>query len=129
MAADIPDRPDAAPPGASRGGPDASSVATLRVEFCVALPDGALRVPLRLPAGSVLRDAVEAGLRALAPRALPDFADFGVFGHARPPGHPLHDGDRVEALRPLTVDPKIARQRRVEKRRIEAGRGPWRPGR
>lgn len=100
-----------------------------RVEFCLALPGGATRLSMDLPEGATVACAVHAALALLPPGAVPADADFGVFGHRRPPAHPLHEGDRVEVLRPLVVDPKIARQRRVEKKRAEKGGGPWLPGR
>jgi hypothetical protein len=46
-----------------------------------------------------------------------------------PPDTPLHDGDRIELLPPLTVDPKVARQRRAEHRRRERGERRWAPDR
>jgi putative ubiquitin-RnfH superfamily antitoxin RatB of RatAB toxin-antitoxin module len=42
---------------------------------------------------------------------------FAVFGRRATTATPLHDGDRVELLRPLLVDPKEARHRRVAKKR------------
>jgi hypothetical protein len=41
----------------------------------------------------------------------------GVFGQLRSPGDLLHDGDRVEIYRPLTIDPKEARRIRALVRR------------
>lgn len=43
----------------------------------------------------------------------------GVFGKKKGLGDLLQEGDRVEVYRPLKVDPKVARQRRVEKQRRE----------
>jgi putative ubiquitin-RnfH superfamily antitoxin RatB of RatAB toxin-antitoxin module len=42
-----------------------------------------------------------------------------VFGKLAPLDAPLADHDRVEIYRPLIVDPKLARQRRVDKTRRE----------
>lgn len=42
---------------------------------------------------------------------------LGVYGKRKTPDSVLHDGDRVEIYASLTVDPKLARQRRVEKQR------------
>ncbi|MCA3148686.1 MAG: RnfH family protein [Burkholderiales bacterium] len=44
---------------------------------------------------------------------------LGVYGKRKTPDSLLHDGDRVEIYAVLTVDPKLARQRRVEKQRRE----------
>jgi hypothetical protein len=41
----------------------------------------------------------------------------GVFGKLKPLDAVLADHDRVEIYRPLLVDPKLSRQRRVEKTR------------
>ncbi|MBW8837789.1 MAG: RnfH family protein, partial [Burkholderia sp.] len=41
----------------------------------------------------------------------------GVFGKLKPLDTVLADHDRVEIYRPLLVDPKVSRQRRVEKTR------------
>ena len=42
---------------------------------------------------------------------------IGVFGKLKPLDTVLTDHDRVEIYRPLIVDPKLARQRSVEKSR------------
>ena len=44
-------------------------------------------------------------------------AKTGIFGKLAPLDAPLADRDRVEIYRPLIVDPKVARQRRVDKSR------------
>jgi hypothetical protein len=44
-------------------------------------------------------------------------AKVGIFGKLTTLDAPLADHDRVEIYRPLIVDPKVARQRRVEKTR------------
>jgi len=41
----------------------------------------------------------------------------------------LHDGDRIELLPKVIVDPKIARQRRADHRRRLAGERRWTPDR
>lgn len=40
---------------------------------------------------------------------------LSVWGRAVPPNAPLRDGDRLEATRPLRVDPKVARRERFRK--------------
>lgn len=70
-------------------------------------------VPLELPEGATVADAVvrsglvdayglDAGTLACAVR-----------GKRRPPTTPLADGDRVEITRALVADPKEARRRRA----------------
>jgi putative ubiquitin-RnfH superfamily antitoxin RatB of RatAB toxin-antitoxin module len=42
---------------------------------------------------------------------------LGIGGRRVAPGTALHDGDRIEILRPLAVDPKEGRRRRAQKAR------------
>jgi putative ubiquitin-RnfH superfamily antitoxin RatB of RatAB toxin-antitoxin module len=42
-----------------------------------------------------------------------DPSRLGVFSRRVSPDDTLRDGDRVEIYRPLTIDPKDARRRRV----------------
>lgn len=75
---------------------------------------------LLLPAGSVLRHA----LQVIAP----DVADHGqdahwvcgVWGRVMPLDTVLRDGDRVELYRPLVVDPKVARRERFARQGARA---------
>ena len=41
-----------------------------------------------------------------------DALTLAVWGRKVAPDQPLHDGDRLEILRPLKVDPKVARRER-----------------
>lgn len=75
---------------------------------------------LDLPEGATVRDAVVAA--GLGDRIEPQ-GGVAVWNHLATPETPLRDGDRVELLRPLRVDPKLARQRRVEVQRRGANRG------
>jgi putative ubiquitin-RnfH superfamily antitoxin RatB of RatAB toxin-antitoxin module len=52
-----------------------------------------------------------------------------VHGRAVGPQDRLHAHDRIELLPPLTVDPKVARQRRADHRRRLAGERRWTPDR
>ncbi len=49
-----------------------------------------------------------------------------VYGKPARPRMPIHDGDRIELLGPITTDPKAARHARV---RAERGDGPGKWGR
>ncbi|MFL9872153.1 RnfH family protein [Paraburkholderia megapolitana] len=92
----------------------------LSVEVCYALPQAQTLVPLSLPAGSTLEQAIVAsGLLQRHPEIDLTKQKVGVFGKLKPLDAVLADRDRVEIYRPLTVDPKTARQRRVEKTRRE----------
>ncbi|MEO6155896.1 MAG: RnfH family protein [Thermomonas sp.] len=46
-----------------------------------------------------------------------EFIGLAIFGVAATQGTDLHDGDRIELLRGLQVDPKQARRLRAERRR------------
>jgi uncharacterized protein len=76
---------------------------------------------LRLPVGSTVADAIGAsGLRGEFPAL-----DFGalalaVWGRKASLQQPLRDGDRVEAYRPLMVDPKVARRERFRRQGARA---------
>ncbi|WP_412021613.1 RnfH family protein [Burkholderia cepacia] len=90
----------------------------LSIEVCYALPDRQTLIPLSLPEGATVRSAIDAsGVLALHPEIDLAHAKTGVFGKLAPLDAPLADHDRVEIYRPLIVDPKLARQRRVDKTR------------
>lgn len=87
--------------------------AAIEVEVVHASPGRSWRVPLRLPAGSTVEDAITAsGLR----ERLVDTAGVGVHGRLCAPTQLLHDGDRIELYRPLIIDPKERRRRRAGQR-------------
>ena len=84
---------------------------TLRVEVVRAWPRRFERVALELPDGATLGDALAAsGL------PLDGIAGYALHGERAGPEAALHDGDRVELLRPLVMDPKEARRKRAEGR-------------
>ena len=74
-----------------------------------ALPVAAEAVILSVPAGTTVREAVAAA-------GLPAGGKFGIFGRIVAPDARVADGDRVEIYRPLELDPREARRRRVRKR-------------
>lgn len=92
---------------------------TIRVELIHALPDRQELLTLTLPAGS---SAAEALRRSGLLQRYPELAaspSLAVFGRMVQAGTVLHDGDRLELLRPLLADPKLRRRERsrVERRR------------
>lgn len=92
--------------------------ALLSIEVCYALPDEQTLIPVELPEGATLRQALDAsGILKRYPQIDLDRQKVGVFGKLKPLDTVLADHDRVEIYRPLIVDPKAARQRRVEKTR------------
>jgi putative ubiquitin-RnfH superfamily antitoxin RatB of RatAB toxin-antitoxin module len=90
----------------------------LSVQVCYALADEQALIALELPAGATLQQAIEAsGVLQRYPQIDLSTQKVGVFGKLKPLDTVLSDHDRVEIYRPLLVDPKVSRQRRVEKTR------------
>jgi len=90
----------------------------IAVEVAVAWPELQVIVPVSLPAGSTLADAIDiSGLRERFPELEVDPERIGVFADRRAPDDRLRDGDRVEIYRPLKVDPKVARRMAAEAKR------------
>ncbi|MFT3668295.1 MAG: RnfH family protein [Pseudoxanthomonas sp.] len=83
----------------------------MRVEVIRAWPHRVESVVLELPDGAIVADAVAAcGFDGLTP-AQP----LAVHGLMAERSTALREGDRVEVLRPLLLDPKEARRRRARK--------------
>ncbi|MEX3814590.1 RnfH family protein [Paraburkholderia sp. BR13439] len=92
--------------------------ARLTVEVCYALAGEQALIAVELPAGATLRQAIDAsGILQRFPSIDLNTQKVGVFGKLKPLDTVLADHDRVEIYRPLLVDPKVSRQRRVEKTR------------
>ncbi len=105
--------------------------------------DPPLRIALDVEAGTTVAQALAASGMAQLIRdrsaseshdgsGAPWEADaLGVacFGRRVTLTDPLHDGDRIELLPRVIVDPMIARQRRADHRRRLAGERRWTPDR
>jgi len=90
----------------------AAAAAEIAVEVVLALPDRQEVVRLGLPAGSRVRDAIDAsGLRVKTPWAA------ACRGAVVGLDSPLADGDRIDICRPLAADPREARRARARRRR------------
>jgi putative ubiquitin-RnfH superfamily antitoxin RatB of RatAB toxin-antitoxin module len=75
-------------------------------------PRQVLERTLDLAEGSTAGQAVQAsGLVGEFPQ-LQTGLDLAIWGRPHGSGHVLREGDRVEVLRPLRVDPKVARRER-----------------
>jgi hypothetical protein len=92
------------------------SATSVAVTVVWATPDVQDVVPLTLPAGSTVMDAVvrsrlvdHYGIDLLAIR-------FGLHARLVHGDTVLADGDRIELCRPLTADPKAARRARANAR-------------
>ena len=75
-------------------------------------------LPLRVPVGTTVRDAIElSGIRERVPDLHVGDHRVGIFGKPCALATVLRDGDRVEIYRPLLCDPKEVRRRRAEEGR------------
>lgn len=80
----------------------------LRIEVVRAWPRRHLAAQLELPAGATVADAArDCGI------PLDGVAAYAVHGESAAPARVLRDGDRVELLEALRMDPKEARRRRA----------------
>ena len=82
-------------------------MAVIRVEVVDARRDGVCTAKVELPAGALVRDALQASGLNVDPSAV------GIFGKRVAPDARLADGDRVEIYRPLALDPKERRRQRA----------------
>lgn len=85
----------------------------MRVEVVRAWPRRHESVTVELPPRTTVSTAV-----AASGFDLEGIAAYAVFGERVAPDAVLHDGDRVELLRPLQADPKEARRLRAQKTKI-----------
>lgn len=82
----------------------------MKVEVIAAWPDRSTAVVLEVPEGMrAIEVCAASGLAEGYP-----LAGMAVFGRRVGDDTMLHEGDRLELLRPLTIDPKEARRRRAE---------------
>ena len=96
---------------------ETQATSTLTVEVAVSVAPREVRcVPLTLPVGATVRQALEASglLGQIEGLTLDAIASgtwsVGVWGRKERPGHVLRDRDRIEVVRQLKVDPKEARR-------------------
>lgn len=97
----------------------------LQVEVVYARADKQELVPLKLPAGATVRQAVDAsGLLLKHPEIDLAKTKFGIFAKLVKPDAVLRDRDRVEIYRPLIADPKeVRKQRAAEGKAMKKGAG------
>ena len=91
----------------------------MKIEVVRAWPRRCERVQLELPAGARITDALRASGMFTGGATVSEATAVAVFGVVTTLDAALHDGDRVELLRPLLIDPKQARRRRAR-----AAKGP-----
>lgn len=85
-----------------------------------ALPQRQSIVTVRMAQGSSVIDAVrKSGLLDRYPDAARSSLSCAIFGRVVAVEEPLRDGDRIEILRPLIVDPKQARRQAAARAKPE----------
>lgn len=84
---------------------------TLHIELVRAWQHRCERISVRLEAGARVGDA----LAAAGWRLDDEFVALAVFSLPAVETTALHDGDRIELLRELQLDPMAARRRRAKK--------------
>jgi len=85
---------------------------SLTVIVAYAAPDCQAIVPVTVPDGATVADAVAAS-DLVARLGLPAGIGFAIYGQRARAETPLCDGDRVELTRPLTADAKSIRHARA----------------
>lgn len=90
----------------------------IKVEVVHTPPDQQLIHHIELPANSTIRAAI------IQTQMFTDVdqLNVGIFGKIRSLDFTLQDGDRIEIYRPLYIDPKDARVKRVTKERLDKNR-------
>ncbi len=94
----------------------------MKIEVCHVDANGATRIAVEVGEDATLSDAIAVSGIIERLSLARDALTFGIFGKRADLDARLCEGDRVEVYRPLIVDPKEARRRRVEKKRVEAVR-------
>lgn len=86
----------------------------IHITIAYATPEKQIELPLELEAYATISIAIKkSGVLDKFPNIrFPEVA-VGIWGKKKTLDCPVRDGDRVEIYRPLTVDPKEARRRRV----------------
>ena len=97
----------------------------ITVEVVYALPEKQDFLSIKLPAGSTVRQAIEAsGILAKHPEIDLAKNKLGIFAKLAKPDTALRDRDRVEIYRPLIADPKeVRKQRAAEGKAMKKGAG------
>lgn len=87
----------------------------LEIEIVYGLPNMQMIVSKTVSDGTTAREAaLNSGLEQMFPEIDLASSPLGIFGKKVKDDTPLRNGDRVEIYRPLLIDPKEARRRRVQ---------------
>ena len=93
----------------------------MRVELVYADPTREILIGFDVRHGATVLDCVaSSGLFGLMPGLRDTRLGFAVFGRRVEPEETVSEGDRIEVLRPLVVDPREARRLRADRRAAHA---------
>jgi len=97
----------------------------IHVEVAYARPDKQLILPLEVPEGTTIEQAIrQSGIMEHFPEIDLEKQAVGIFGKLKKLDTPLREGDRVEIYRPLIADPKeVRKQRAAAGKRMKKGGG------
>jgi putative ubiquitin-RnfH superfamily antitoxin RatB of RatAB toxin-antitoxin module len=85
------------------------------VEVAYARPDQQVLIPVRLPPGATVEEAIRrSGVLERFPEIDLTRNKVGIWSKLSKLDTPLRDRDRVEIYRPLIADPKEVRRKRAE---------------
>jgi putative ubiquitin-RnfH superfamily antitoxin RatB of RatAB toxin-antitoxin module len=87
----------------------------MKIEVIYIVSDCEYFVNIEIPEGASVQQAIkQSGLLESHPDISFDKNEVGIFGELVSLGTILHEGDRVEVNRPLTMDPMEARRLRAK---------------
>lgn len=91
-------------------------MANINIEVAYATPERQEIKALTVPAGTSIQAAIQqSGILASFPEIDLTKQSVGVFSKKRELTDIVHEGERIEIYRPLTIDPKEARRAKAKK--------------
>ena len=89
---------------------------TIEIVLVYALPREQMVEILRVPSGTVVKEAIrQSGILLRHPEVTTGALAFGIFGRRVAATRVLREFDRIEIYRPLSADPKQVRRTRARK--------------
>lgn len=102
----------------------------IQIEVAYATPDKQQIIPLRVPVGTLVEEAIERSqMKHYFPEINLTEQKVGIWSKAVKLDHELREGDRIEIYRPLIADPKAVRRRRADQAKDEGRADPVTGGR
>ena len=88
----------------------------IEIKVAYALPENQVLKCLKVPNGTTVAQAIKlSGICNKSSEIKPNDKNLGIFGKLVKSEAILRNHDRIEIYRPITVDPKEKRRKRVEK--------------